>query len=91
MQCFQEEKHRDQGKKSEDRQIGALAEDPVEQLHQPDEAFFIGHVASLIDQLELQRGRTGVDNQNFHLLVSSRYVFVHPREGRILQIPRIII
>ena len=36
MQCFQEEKHRDQRKKSEDRQIGALTEDPVEQLHQPD-------------------------------------------------------
>ena len=54
MQRFQEEKHRDQRKKSEDRQIGALTEDPVEQLHQPDKAFFIGHMASLVDQLELQ-------------------------------------
>ena len=54
MQRFQEEKHRDQRKKSKDRQIGALTEDPVEQLHQPDEAFFIGHMASLVDQLEFQ-------------------------------------
>ena len=44
-----------------------------------------------IDELIFQGRRTTVDNQNFHLLVSSRYVFVHPREGRILQIPRIII
>ena len=44
-----------------------------------------------IDELIFQGRRTTVDNQNFHLLVSSRYVFVHPRKGRILQIPRIII
>ena len=44
-----------------------------------------------IDELIFQGRRTTVDNQNFHLLVSSRYVFVRPREGRILQIPRIII
>ena len=44
-----------------------------------------------IDELIFQGRRTTVDNQNFHLLVSSRYVFVYPREGRILQIPRIII